>query len=93
MAIKKENASLSASSEKLRNKKGEGLIRVRHDLKEKEVQKNYEAGIDPQDQQFNTHPEGRDGVRGTSKPGGGDRVYADDGKGNENSPGEKDTKK
>lgn len=89
MAIKKENASLSASSEKLRNKKGDGLIRVRHDLKEKEGQKNYEAGIDPQDQQFNTLPESRGESRGTAKPGEGNRVYTDDNKGRAN----KDTKK
>lgn len=78
MAIKKENASLTASSEKLRDKKGDSLIRVRRDLKEKEEQKNYEAGIDPQDRQFNTRPECRGKTRGTTKPGEGNRIYADD---------------
>ena len=69
MAIKKENASLTASSEKLRDKKDNSLIRVRRDLKEKGQQKSYEAGIDPQDEQFNTVPERQDESRGTTKPG------------------------
>jgi len=79
MAIKKENASLTAGSEKLRDKKGDGLIRVRHDLKDKEREKNYEAGIDPQDKQLNTRPDGRGESRGTTKPGEGNRVHTDDG--------------
>lgn len=89
MAIKKENASLTASSEKLRDKKGDGLIRVRRDLKEKEHQKNYEAGIDPQDNQLNTLPEGRGEARGEAKPGGGNRLRSDEGENKR----EKNTKK
>lgn len=77
MAIKKENASLTAGSEKLRDKKDDSLIRVRHDLKEKRQQKNYEAGIDPQDEQLNTVPEGQGESRGTTKPGGGNRLQTD----------------
>lgn len=74
MAIKKENAALTAGSEKLRDKKGDSLIRVRKDLKDKGQQKNYEAGIDPQDEQLNTVPEA-DGVsRGAAKPGDGNRL-------------------
>ncbi|MGK6351490.1 hypothetical protein [Parapedobacter sp. DT-150] len=57
MAIKKESAQVSANSNKLRDKKAEDLIRVRHDLKDKKQQKNYEAGIDPQDEQLHTVPE------------------------------------
>ncbi|SEL27995.1 hypothetical protein [Parapedobacter koreensis] len=57
MAIKKESAQVSADSKRLRDKKGDDLIRARHDLKEKKQQKNYEAGIDPQDEQFNTMPD------------------------------------
>jgi len=79
MAIKKENASLTANSEKLRDKKDDGLIRARRDLKEKEHQKNYEAGIDPQDSQFNTVPEGHGEARGGAKPGGGNRLHSDKG--------------
>lgn len=71
MAIKKENASLTAGSEKLRDKKDDSLIRVRRDLKEKGQQKNYEAGIDPQDEQLNPVPERRDGSHGTAGPGKG----------------------
>ena len=75
MAIKKENASLTANSEKLRDKKGDGLISVRDNLKEKGQQKNYEAGVDPQDEQLNPVPEGRGESRGRIKPGGGNRLH------------------
>ena len=77
MAIKKENASLTAGSEKLDDKKDDSLIRVRRDLKEKKQQKNYEAGIDSQDEQLNTLPEGQGESRGTTKPGGGSRLQTD----------------
>lgn len=77
MAIKKENEQLSAGGEKLSKKKEKNLIRVRRDLKEKEQQKNYEAGIDPQDEQLNTIPEGSGSQRGEAKPGGGNRVHRD----------------
>lgn len=77
MAIKKENASLTADSEKLGDKKDDSLIPVRRDLKEKRQQKNYEAGIDPQDKQLNTVPEGQGESRGTTKPGGGNRLQTD----------------
>ncbi len=68
MAIKKENASLTAGSEKLRDKKDDSLIRVRHNLKEKGQQKSYEAGIDPQDEQLNTVPERGHALRDATKP-------------------------
>ncbi|RQP11237.1 MAG: hypothetical protein EAS52_21835 [Parapedobacter sp.] len=74
MAIKKESAQVSANSDRLNDKKGEGLIRVRRDLKDKKEQKDYEAGIDPQDEQLNTVPEGTGSERGNSKPGGGNRL-------------------
>lgn len=77
MAIKKESAQVSADSGKLRKKKGEDLIRARHDLKDKKSQKNYEAGIDPQDEQLNPVPEGQGEHRGDSKPGGGNRLRSD----------------
>lgn len=77
MAIKKENKQLSAGGEKLKDKKGDGLIHVRHDLKEKNQEKDYEAGIDPQDDQLNTIPEGHGSQRGNSKPGGGNRLHRD----------------
>lgn len=77
MAIKKENEALSADGKKLRDKKDKDLIRARRDLKEKTPQKNYEAGIDPQDEQLNTVPEGTGPERGDSKPGGGNRLYRD----------------
>ncbi|MEC3878670.1 hypothetical protein [Parapedobacter sp. 10938] len=76
MAIKKENASLTANSEKLRNKKDDSLIRVRDDLKEKKQQKNYEAGIDPQDEQLHTVPKER-ASKGAIKPGEGNRLQTD----------------
>lgn len=79
MAIKKENASLTANSDKLRNKEDDSLIRARRDLKEKAHQKNYEAGIDPQDDQLNTLPEGQGEARGRVKPGGGNRLQSDKG--------------
>lgn len=74
MAIKKENASLTASHQKLKDKKAEDLIRVRHDLKDKSNQKDYEGGIDPQDEQLNIVPEGTGKDRGKSKAGGGNRL-------------------
>lgn len=77
MAIKKENAKVSAGGEKLKDKKGEDLIRARRDLKEKKEQKNYEAGIDPQVDQLNTVPEGEGHERGRAKPGGGNRMHTD----------------
>lgn len=77
MAIKKENEQLSAGGEKLDDKKEKSLIRVRHNLKEKKQQKNYEAGVDPQDEQLNTIPEGSGSQRGDTKPGGGNRVHRD----------------
>jgi len=77
MAIGKENKQLSAGGEKLKDKKEKSLIRVRRDLKEKGQQKDYEAGIDPQDEQFNTVPEGSGTERGDSKPGGGNRLHHD----------------
>lgn len=77
MAIKKENAPLTATGGKLRDKKSDGLIRVRRDLKEKGPQKNYEAGINPQDEQFNTQPESQGESLGTTKPGGGNRIHSD----------------
>ncbi|MFC3199011.1 hypothetical protein ACFOET_15410 [Parapedobacter deserti] len=77
MAIKKESAQVSAESDKLRDKKGEDLIRPRNDLKDKETQKNYEAGVDPQDEQINPVPEGDGTDRGDSKPGGGNRLHED----------------
>ncbi|MGV3761799.1 hypothetical protein [Parapedobacter sp.] len=83
MAIKKENASLTAGKEKLRRKKNDSLIRVRDDLKDKEPQKNYEAGIDAQDEQLNTVPEGRGESRGTIKPGEGNRLQTDVNKSND----------
>jgi len=75
MAIKKESAQVSVDSKKLRDKKAEDLIRARHDLKEKKNQKDYEAGIDPQDEQLNTVPEGTGAHRGDTKPGGGNRLH------------------
>jgi hypothetical protein len=77
MAIKKESAEVSADSDKLPNKKGEDLIRARHHLKDKEKQKDYEAGVDPQDEQINPMPEGEGTEKGRSKPGGGNRLRAD----------------
>jgi len=77
MAIKKESEALSADGKKLRDKKEKNLIRARHDLKEKKPQKDYEAGIDPQDEQLNTVPEGTGPERGDSKAGGGNRLLND----------------
>lgn len=77
MAIKKESAQVSASSDQLSDKKGDGLIHPRHDLKDKKKQKNYEAGVDPQDEQLNTVPEGTGSEQGDSKPGGGNRLLKD----------------
>src|SRR5690606_11990910 len=77
MAIKKESAQVSAHSNQLQDKKEEGLIRPRRDLKNKGNQKDYEAGIDPQDEQLNTIPEGRGSQRGAPKPGGGNRLQKD----------------
>lgn len=77
MAIKKENASLTAGSEKLPDKKDDSLIRVRDDLKEKKQQKSYEAGVDPQDEQLNTVPEGQGESQGATKPGEGNRLQTD----------------
>ncbi len=77
MAIKKESAQVSVDSKKLKDKKAEDLIRVRKDLKNKEQQKDYEAGIDPQDEQINAIPEGEGAQRGDSKPGGGNRLHMD----------------
>lgn len=77
MAIMKESAQVSVNSEKLKDKKADGLIRARKDLKNKEKEKNYEAGIDPQDDQLNIIPEGDGGLRGDSKPGGGNRLHTD----------------
>jgi len=74
MAIKKESAQVSANSNQLHDKKGDGLIHARRDLKDKKKQKNYEAGVDPQDEQLNTVPEGTGDQRGDSKPGGGNRL-------------------
>ena len=77
MAIKKDDAKLAADSEKLVDKKGEDLIRPPRELKERKQQKNYEAGIDPQDEQLNTVPEGIGAQQGDSKPGGGNRLHKD----------------
>lgn len=77
MAVKKESAQVSVDSEKLEDKKVAGLIRVRKDLKNKWQQKDYEAGIDPQDDQLNTVPEGDGKMQGDSKPGGGNRLHSD----------------
>ncbi len=77
MAIKKESAQVSANSDRLPPKKGDDLIRARHDLKNKKQQKDYEAGIDPQDEQLNPVPEGEGEHRGDSKPGGGNRLTDD----------------
>lgn len=77
MAIRKESAQVSAENTKLRNKKADDLIGVRQDAKEKGPQKNYEAGIDPQDEQLNTVPEGTGISRGDAKPGGGNRLHSD----------------
>lgn len=82
MAIKKESAQVSANSNHLHDKKGEGLIRVRRDLKNKKKQKDYEAGVDPQEEQLNTVPEGTGRQRGDSKPGGGNRLLTDTATGN-----------
>jgi len=76
MAIKKESEALSADGKKLRDKEDKDLIRARRDLKDK-PEKNYEAGIDPQDEQLNTIPEGSGPERGDSKPGGGNRLHRD----------------
>lgn len=77
MAIKKESAQVSANSEQLHDKEGDGLIHPRRDLKDKKKQKDYEAGIDPQDEQLNTVPEGTGSQRGDSKPGSGNRLLKD----------------
>ncbi len=77
MAIKKESAQVSANGEELRNKKANDLIGVKQDAKEKGPQKDYEAGIDPQDEQLNTVPEGTGASRGDAKPGGGNRLRDD----------------
>jgi len=77
MAIKKESEALSAGGKALPNKKASDLIRARHDLKDKKAQKNYEGGIDPQDEQLNTLPEGTGSQQGSSKPGGGNRIHRD----------------
>ncbi|GGH02287.1 hypothetical protein GCM10007415_43090 [Parapedobacter pyrenivorans] len=77
MAIKKDDAELSADRGKLKDKKGEDLIRPPRELKERKEQKNYEAGIDPQDEQLNAIPEGSGTQRGDSKPGGGNRLHKD----------------
>ncbi|MFC7522468.1 hypothetical protein ACFQRK_00820 [Parapedobacter sp. GCM10030251] len=77
MAIKKESAQVSANSDQLSDKKGDGLIHPRRDLKNKKQQKNYEAGVDPQDEQLNTVPEGTGSEQGDSKPGGGNRLLKD----------------
>lgn len=77
MAIKKESARVSANSDQLSDKKGEGLIHPRHDLKNKKKQKDYEAGIDAQDEQLNTVPEGTGNQQGDTKPGGGNRLLKD----------------
>ncbi len=77
MAIKKESAQVSADSDKLKDKKTKDLIRARKDLKSKIPQKDYEAGIDPQDDQLNTIPEGKGRMRGDTKPGGGNRLHTD----------------
>jgi len=47
--------------------------------KEKKPQKNYEGGIDPQDEQLNAVPEGNGDQQGHSKPGGGNRLHTDTG--------------
>jgi len=57
MAIKKEDAEISAGREQLRKKKGEGLIRPRRDLLDKSGRRDHEAGVDPQDEQLNPMPE------------------------------------
>ncbi|MBK1441594.1 hypothetical protein JHJ32_16465 [Parapedobacter sp. ISTM3] len=77
MAIKKESAQVSADSSRLRDKKGDDLIRARKDLKDKKQEKNYEAGIDPQVEQINTVPEGEGASQGDVKPGGGNRLHKD----------------
>lgn len=77
MALKKEDAELAADGEKLKDKKGEDLIRPPRELKEKKQQKNYEAGVDPQDEQLNAVPEGSGTQQGRSKPGGGNRLHKD----------------
>ena len=77
MAIKKESAQVSANSNHLHDKKDEGLIRARRDLKNKKKQKDYEAGVDPQDEQLNDVPEGTGSQQGDSKPGGGNRLLTD----------------
>jgi len=77
MAIKKESAQVSANRNHLPDKKDDGLIHARHDLKDKKKQKNYEAGVDPQDEQLNAVPEGTGDQQGDSKPGGGNRLQED----------------
>lgn len=77
MAIKKESAQVSANSDQLSDKKGDGLIHPRRDLKNKKKQKDYEAGVDAQDEQINTVPEGTGDQQGDSKPGGGNRLLKD----------------
>ena len=66
MAIRKENAP------------SDGLIRPRRNSKEENRRKDYEAGIDPQDEQLNPVPEGEGRHRGQAKPGGGNRLHGDD---------------
>src|SRR3546814_204872 len=87
---KKKKSPSTVKGEKIsEKKKDDSLIRARDNWKEKEQQKSYEAGIDPQDRQLNTVPEGQGESRGTIKPGAGNRLQTDDGKDKPN----KDTKK
>ena len=74
MAIKKESRGMTADGKKNRNENKDELIQTRTHLKRMDDLKDYEAGIDPQDEQFNTIPEGEGAQRGTSKPGGGNRL-------------------
>lgn len=77
MAIKKESAEVTPQSGKLKDKKNKGLIRGMRDPKEKQPEKNYEGGIDPQDEQLNTMPEDSGENQGDIKPGGGNRLHKD----------------
>lgn len=53
MAIKKESKDMTADGKKNRKRTNDELVQTRTHLKKKTDLKDYEAGIDPQDEQLN----------------------------------------
>lgn len=77
MAIKKESAEVTAGADKLKDKTDAHVLPARKEPKEKKQDKNYEGGIDPQDEQLNTMPEDSGENKGDSKPADGNRIHDD----------------